>query len=97
MTCRQLIELLIDFVNGDLPPEHCQRIEQHLRACPPCVVYLETYRITIQLTRRLPDAPLPPQLVERLRTALMGDCGRKAGDAGGGESPPSTGPANPLA
>jgi anti-sigma factor RsiW len=70
ITCRDLAELLLDFLDGSLPPEHRQRIEQHLERCPPCVVYLETYRITITLTRKLPCQPLPAELAHRLRTAL---------------------------
>ena len=70
ITCRQLAELLIDFVSGSLPSEHQQRIEQHLQVCPPCVTYLETYKITIQLTRQLPCQPLPPGLVQKLREIL---------------------------
>ncbi len=30
MTCRELAELLIDFVSGELAPEHQERVEQHL-------------------------------------------------------------------
>lgn len=70
ITCRDLAELLLDFLDGSLPPEHRQRIEQHLQRCPPCVVYLETYRITIKLTRKLPCQPLPAELANRLRAAL---------------------------
>lgn len=70
MNCRQLIELLLDFVAGELPPEHCHTVEQHLHCCPPCAAYLETYRLTIRLTRRLPCAPIPPELERRLRAAL---------------------------
>jgi anti-sigma factor RsiW len=70
ITCRQLAELLIDFVSGSLPPDHQQRVEQHLHDCPPCVTYLETYKLTIQMTRQLPCQPLPPALVQRLREIL---------------------------
>jgi len=71
MTCKELCELLIDFVSGDLPPEHRQRIEQHLKLCPPCVAYFESYQTTIKLTRKLPCTPLPAQLIERLRAAAQ--------------------------
>ena len=62
MTCRQLVELLIDFVSDELPDDHRRLIEQHLEICPPCVTYIETYRLTIQLTRQLPPRPIPPEL-----------------------------------
>jgi anti-sigma factor RsiW len=76
ITCRQLVELLLDFVSGEMDAELRRRVEQHLRCCPPCVTYLETYQITIRLTRQLPQAPLPPQLIERLRDVLEKKCTR---------------------
>jgi len=70
INCRELIEFLIDFVSDELPPEHRAHVEQHLQRCAPCVAYLETYRMTIKLTRKLPCQPLPPHLAERLRAAI---------------------------
>lgn len=88
ITCRQLVELLIDYVSGELPPEHQERIQQHLRDCPPCEVYVSTYRLTIQLTRKLPCQPLPTHLAERLREALEAIRKEQAsgGPSGGGRS-----------
>jgi anti-sigma factor RsiW len=84
ITCRELAELLIDFVSGELPPEHRAHIERHLKGCPPCVAYVETYQITIQLTRRLPCAPLPPELEKRLRAVLEEMCRQKPPGKGNG-------------
>jgi anti-sigma factor RsiW len=76
ITCRELAELLIDYVSGELSPEQRQRLDHHLLMCPPCVTYLETYKVTITLTRRLPDVPLPPMLAEKLRKLLAEEIGR---------------------
>jgi anti-sigma factor RsiW len=70
MICRELAELLIDFISGELPPEQQKLVQEHLCQCPPCLVYMETYRVTIRLTRKLPCQPLPPALAERLKKAL---------------------------
>jgi len=70
MTCQRLVELLIDFVSGELPPEKCELVEKHLRMCPPCVAYLHSYQVTIRITRKLPCHPLPAALKERLLEAL---------------------------
>ncbi len=88
MNCRELAELLIDFVSGELPPEHSGHVHEHLKCCPPCVAYLETYQITIRLTRRLPCAPLPAALEQRLRAALDAIVREQSG-AGGHEQPPT--------
>jgi anti-sigma factor RsiW len=71
MTCRRLAEVLLEYVAGELPPEEGDRIRRHLCECPPCVAYLETYELTIRLTRQLPAAPVPPELLERVRAALQ--------------------------
>jgi anti-sigma factor RsiW len=81
VNCRQLAELLIDFVSGDCCDEVKLHIEQHLNRCPPCVVYVETYRMTITLTRKLPPMPMPRQLADRLRQVLEKECGRKLSES----------------
>jgi anti-sigma factor RsiW len=70
MTCRRLVELLIDYVADELPPDVRQHIDQHICLCAPCYAYLETYQVTIRLTRKLPATPPPPELLARLRAAL---------------------------
>jgi anti-sigma factor RsiW len=78
ITCRQLIELLVDYVSDELEPEHRALVEKHLGRCPPCVTYVETYQLTIKMTRKLPTAPIPPGLHERLlasfREIMAGRC-----------------------
>jgi hypothetical protein len=70
ITCRELVELLSDFAAGQLPPEDREHIEQHLGLCSYCVAYLGSYHLTIQMTRQLPNLPLPPDLERQLRALL---------------------------
>lgn len=70
MTCKELCALLLEFVSGELSDECRAVVEQHLKDCPPCLVYFETYQVTIKLVRKLPCATPPPQLMDRLRAAL---------------------------
>jgi anti-sigma factor RsiW len=84
ITCREIAELLIDFISGDLPAEHRERIERHLRCCPPCVAYVQSYQLTIKLTRQLPCEPLPPELDRRLRAVLEEIRGEDPADGGEG-------------
>lgn len=66
LTCRQVTELLYEYLEGEMPSEQCQCLEQHLCNCPPCHVFLTTYRETIRITRSLPCEALPDELVARL-------------------------------
>jgi anti-sigma factor RsiW len=64
------VELLIDYVSGEMSESERAILRQHLDKCPPCLVYMETYQTTIRLTQELPrEAPIPPELEERLLAA----------------------------
>jgi anti-sigma factor RsiW len=73
MTCRQLAELLIDFVAGELAQDHHKQCENHLKRCPSCVTFVETYQLTIRLTRQLPRSSLPTDFETRLRSVLIAE------------------------
>lgn len=70
MNCRDLVDRLIDYLDGELTAEEAERIRAHLGQCPPCECYVRTYQLTIQITRQLPVAPPPERLLERLRQAV---------------------------
>jgi anti-sigma factor RsiW len=70
MTCRELADLLCDYLEGELEAERCAVIRSHLQACPECGCLVETYQLTIQISRRLPPSPVPEHLLERLKKAL---------------------------
>lgn len=70
MNCRELVDKLIEYLDGELTAEEAQRIREHLCECPPCELYVQTYTITIQITRRLPPKPPPEAVLERLRQAV---------------------------
>jgi anti-sigma factor RsiW len=60
--CNELVALLADFVEHQLPPEVHQRLEHHLAACPRCVTQLKTYQSTVCLLHSIGDEDLPPEL-----------------------------------
>ena len=64
--CRQLCDLVFDYVNGDLTDDRRELLKAHLKVCPPCVIHVETYRVTIKLSGKLPCRCLPPELEQRL-------------------------------
>ena len=47
ITCRELVELVTDYLEGALAPADRTRFEEHLRICKPCVAYVEQIRLTI--------------------------------------------------
>jgi anti-sigma factor RsiW len=79
LTCRDLVNLLLDYVGGDLSDEDRRKVERHVCDCPPCGVYLRTYQITIRVGGQLPQRPLRPDFACRLADAVREEarrCGR---------------------
>jgi anti-sigma factor RsiW len=71
MNCQDILELLLDYVGGELVVETHRTVELHLSGCDRCVTLVESYRHTIRFARALPKcAQLPPAVEERLRKAL---------------------------
>jgi anti-sigma factor RsiW len=68
--CIQVVELLTDYLEGALDPEMQRRVEAHLDICPPCVVFLEQLRNTIDSIEQLPVDTLPTETVDALEEAF---------------------------
>jgi anti-sigma factor RsiW len=68
--CRQIAELLGEYLDGSLPRHIRELIDFHIDGCAPCVAFVNTYRGTIAATRSLPDVPMPAELKKRLLMVL---------------------------
>jgi RNA polymerase sigma-70 factor (ECF subfamily) len=70
MPCSRIVALLMDFLEGRLPPSLQADLDRHLAGCPACVVHLRTYRSTLSLLESLTEEDLPPELRTSLRAFL---------------------------
>ena len=73
MTCRDLVEFLADYLDGDLPAEVRRVFEAHLAECPECATYLRGYADAIRLARASAetDDAVPSEVPERLVQAIV--------------------------
>ena len=73
LTCRELIDFLAAYLDGELAPEARTVFERHLSLCPNCVDYLASYRETIRLGKQAcePDAELPADVPSDLVDAIL--------------------------
>jgi Putative zinc-finger len=68
--CRQIAELLADYLDGTLPKRTVDLIDWHIDGCPPCVAFVNTYRGTIRATSTLRAVEVPAELKKRLLAVL---------------------------
>ena len=70
LRCRDIGELLHDYVDGDLEPGAARELEAHLADCPGCVGFVNTYRETVSVAHELRCEEIPPELQDKLRSFL---------------------------
>jgi anti-sigma factor RsiW len=66
LTCRELVELVTDYLEGGLSSEDKERFEEHLAACDGCATHLQQMRKTIQTIGNLEENSLSPEAKENL-------------------------------
>ncbi len=69
-TCKQLMAQLSNFLDGELDPALCEKIEQHLATCPMCPIVVDTIKKTISLYRDAPQQEIPPDVRQHLIEVL---------------------------
>ena len=68
ITCKDLVELVTDYLDDRMPAEQRLRFEEHIAFCSPCAVYLEQMRQTISVTGALREDDLD----QESRDAMLG-------------------------
>lgn len=66
VTCRQLVDLLTDYLEGVLDPAQRAAVERHIVICRGCAHYVEQMRGTIDLLGRVADEQAEPRAEELL-------------------------------
>jgi hypothetical protein len=71
LMCKEVVELVTDYLGHKLAPADRVRFEKHLLTCPPCTAYLGQMRTTVELAgelgRRPPDDEVEQTLVNMFR------------------------------
>ncbi len=70
VSCAAGVELLMEYLEGALPPDVSADLEAHLAACPRCTAFVASYRETPRILREATAAALPPELDDSLLAFL---------------------------
>ena len=70
LSCRELVELVTDYLERALAPEDVRRFEAHIAVCQGCTHYLEQIRETIRVTGTLTPDDLTAEAESALLTAF---------------------------
>jgi predicted anti-sigma-YlaC factor YlaD len=70
LTCREVVELVTDYLEGTMPAADRARFEEHLTGCEGCGVYLDQVRTTIRVTGSIDEDSIPADQLEALTGAF---------------------------
>lgn len=69
-SCHQVLALLSEYLDLELPPDACRQIENHLAGCTPCEEFAASLRDTVDLCRKFQPSTMPKPLSDRARIEL---------------------------
>ncbi|HTY43526.1 MAG TPA: anti-sigma factor [Thermoanaerobaculia bacterium] len=78
LTCKKLIlDYLVEYEDGSMPETERKELEWHLEHCPPCVVFLKSYRATGRTLRMLKPREIPKNLADAVIGFVRARCAKK--------------------
>ncbi len=79
VACRELVELVTEYLEGALPPDEVLAVEAHLAGCEGCERYVDQMRATVRALGSVPVDVLPDEAVAALTVAFTRRAGRDRG------------------
>lgn len=69
-SCRELVELITEYLENAMAAPERQRFEKHIYGCKGCERYLDQFRQTIRTLGHLDEADIEPAARDRLLGAF---------------------------
>lgn len=73
ISCREAVEELWAFLDGELPPDQAERVLNHLEQCRNCWPHYDFQRAFRDFLRARPGAAAPAELRARVLAELIAD------------------------
>jgi hypothetical protein len=70
VACREIVELVTEYLEGALPSDRVDLLEQHVVFCAGCDTYLDQMRRSIALSGCLGADDVDPAALDRLMAAF---------------------------
>ena len=70
--CRELVELVTDYLEGMLGEADRARFDEHIGLCGHCTAYVEQMRVTLSVVGRIDPGSLDPRVEAELLAAFRG-------------------------
>jgi anti-sigma factor RsiW len=72
LSCKELVEIVTDYIEGALSPADQRRFELHIGKCDWCKLYIDQIRLTIKAAGKLAEDSIDPRAREELLAVFRG-------------------------
>ena len=72
LTCKELVELVTEYLEDALTSLDRMRFEEHIMTCPPCRAHLDQMRRTLAVVGSVPEEAVSPDAERSLLEAFRG-------------------------
>ena len=62
--CKECLDMLSDYLDGDLDPQTSADLDEHFQDCPPCIAFLNTFKTSTNLCREALRQVDVPEIVQ---------------------------------
>jgi anti-sigma factor RsiW len=69
-TCREVVDLAAEYVDGAMPPDEATLFEMHLNFCDGCFTFIDQIRETASLAGRITEEQVPEETKTKLLEAF---------------------------
>jgi predicted anti-sigma-YlaC factor YlaD len=70
LSCKELVELVTDYLEGALSEQDSARFDSHIAKCDWCRIYIEQIKLTVKSMGQLSEANISPQAQGELLQAF---------------------------
>jgi hypothetical protein len=71
-TCKEIVDLASEYIEGALTPAQMTQFELHLNFCEGCVTFVDQIRATATMAGRLSEEDIPEETKVKLLEAFRG-------------------------
>ena len=73
MTCREVVEVLWEYIDAELTPERLAEVRAHLELCEPCFTHYDFQKAFLEFVRKHGNEAAPPALRDRILHRLAAE------------------------
>lgn len=78
LSCRQAVERLWAYIDGELPADESERVHEHLAVCQECYPHYDFQKAFLEFVNRHSSAPVPAGLRRRVFLRLLAEEARES-------------------